>query len=101
MSTVGRLTRRFRIPLLFVCALAQGMWMGALVHSVSAQALTIANADQQSCACQRAFSTPRSKIVVKLFNATHGTCPVCQLGALSVETPHVTIAAQPAILVYP
>lgn len=80
--------RKFAIPLTFLCALAQGMWIGAGWHARSA-----AEKSAENCRCAIAFEAITRRTVSHpaevIVAAPETNCAVCELGTLAPDVPTI------------
>ncbi len=89
--------RRLGLPLVLLCALAQGVWLGAAWHASSrfafATGMTSASC---ACACAGTEKAPASaKMRAGLARLTVDACAFCLLGAVAPEVPVVNLVPPP------
>jgi hypothetical protein len=89
--------RFFNIAIVFVWALAHGVWIGAGWHAASE---TSANASARSgfhCACSQ--SAPKTGAPVASEAAKADVCSVCQLSMVlpDVPAPQLSVALEPLV----
>ena len=78
--------RNLAIPLTFLCALAQGMWIGAGWHARS-----VSPSADTGCLCAYILDgKPANKVAAPVLaqSPAHGTrCAICDLGMASPDFP--------------
>jgi hypothetical protein len=90
--------RRIGIPLAFLWALAQGMWIGAGWHASSQFGVSgYGAAKTQHCNCTYESRSHAPKAVLSAQVKSADACPFCILGALSPDVPAVFAIESPAL----
>jgi hypothetical protein len=90
--------RFFNIALVFVWALAHGVWIGAGWHASSETAADTSTAQAFHCACAKFQSQTHTSVAGEAKNAD--ACSICQLSTLLPDVPAPQWAAihEPRVL---
>src|SRR6185295_18213010 len=96
------MSRKLRIPGLFLCALALGVWIGASWHT-AAQPLGLSGSGDTCGSCCRFGSAKQNKEKrAQLKAGDRATiCAVCQAGVLVQDAPRAVVTVAPLMSLAP